>query len=422
MPESRYRRNPAAYELPHIRAGVLRSIRHNEMKPDFTNTEIAFRSKTSSDLRKAMLLFNTMANPGLVKAGTWTIDKAFKMRLPVNWVIKPTIYNHFVGGETLEDCKHAVERQIAHNVKSVLDYSVEGNHEEDGIQATLEETLKSIRNAAGNPAIPFAVFKPTALAAPVLFENASPGKPLDARMEEEYLRFRTRVNTLCNESFKLGVPLMIDAEDSWYQHLVDDTVEEMMRRYNRQEAIVFNTLQMYRHDRLQYLRESIARAREGGFFTGYKLVRGAYMEKERKRAEEMGYPSPIHPDKAATDAAFDEAIMICVENCDITTVMCGSHNETSNQLLADAIDSRRHNRTDNRFWFAQLYGMSDHLSFNLAHAGYNVTKYVPYGPVRNVMPYLFRRAEENTSIAGQTGRELRLLRMEMSRRRKSGSR
>ena len=236
-------------------------------------------------------------------------------------------------------------------------------------------------------------------------------------MENEYYRFRSRVNVLCNEAFKLDVPLMIDAEDSWYQHLVDDTTEEMMRRYNREKAIVFNTLQMYRHDRIQFLKDSIVNAREGNYFLGVKLVRGAYMEKERERAKAKGYPSPICPDKGATDAAFDEALRISLDNSDIVSVFCGSHNETSNLLMAQEILKRELPLNDNRFWFAQLYGMSDHISFNLANSGFNVAKYVPYGPVKNVMPYLFRRAEENTSIAGQTGRELKLLKTEIRRRK-----
>ena len=211
---------------------------------------------------------------------------------------------------------------------------------------------------------------------------------------------------------------MVDAEDSWYQHLVDDTVEEMMKRYNREKAIVYNTLQMYRADRIDYLKRSIAEAREGGYFYGVKFVRGAYMEKERARALEKGYPSPIHADKDATDAAFDEAIQISLKNADITTIFCGSHNEISNQRFAESILAANLERNDPRFWFSQLYGMSDHISFNLAHAGFNVAKYVPYGPVKSVMPYLFRRAEENTSVAGQTSRELGLIKSEIKRRKK----
>ncbi|GAP43090.1 L-proline dehydrogenase [Lentimicrobium saccharophilum] len=386
------------------------------MELNFNNTETAFKSKTNRDLKRALWLFRSLASPRLVRIATWMTNTALRLKVPVNWLIKPTIYRHFVGGETLEECAGTVARHKEFNVCSILDYSVEGSHDEKSMQETLLETLKSIRNAAGETGIPFAVFKPTAFAVPELFNNAEPGRPLEGQMENEYYRFRSRVNVLCNEAFKLDVPLMIDAEDSWYQHLVDDTTEEMMRRYNREKAIVFNTLQMYRHDRIQFLKDSIANAREGNYFLGVKLVRGAYMEKERERAKAKGYPSPIHPDKAATDAAFDEAIRISLDNSDIVSVFCGSHNETSNLLMAQEILKRELPVNDNRFWFAQLYGMSDHISFNLANSGFNVAKYVPYGPVKNVMPYLFRRAEENTSIAGQTSRELRLLKTEIGRR------
>ena len=257
----------------------------------------------------------------------------------------------------------------------------------------------------------------TAFASAALLENAVPGE--QPRDIEAFRQFKDRVDELCKTAHALDVPLMIDAEDSWYQHLVDETVEEMMIRYNGNKAIVFNTLQMYRHDRLTYLSELIRKARTKGFRAGVKFVRGAYMEKERERAMRMNYPSPIQPDKEATDRAFDQALLLSLENLDVMDIFCGSHNEASNLLLAGETDKRGLARNDNRIWFAQLYGMSDHISFNLAKAGYNVAKYVPYGPVKSVMPYLFRRAEENTSIAGQTGRELSLIRKELNRR-KSG--
>lgn len=389
------------------------------MKLDFNNTEIAFKSKSTADLKRAKFLFTTMASPTLVKLATWLTNLAIKLRIPIDWAIKPTIYRHFVGGVTIEGCNDLVQRHKEFGVSSILDFSVEGGHDEKSIQATLQETLKSIRNAVGNSGVPFAVFKPTAFAAPELLESAEPGKPVKPIMENEYYRFRSRVNVLCNEAHNLDVPLMIDAEHSWYQHLVDDTVEEMMRRYNTDKAIVFNTLQMYRHDRIQFLKDSIARAREGKYFLGIKFVRGAYMEQERERAKQMGYPSPIQPDKASTDSAFDEAIRISLDNSDIVTIFCGSHNENSNILMANEIVKRGLSIDDKRFWFSQLYGMSDHISFNLASNGFNVAKYVPYGPVKNVMPYLFRRAEENTSIAGQTSRELKLLKTELKRRKSS---
>ena len=382
------------------------------------NTEIAFKSKSNTDLRRALILFHTMSKPRMVKAGKFLTEIALKIKFPVSWIIKPTIYKHFVGGVSLNECAPVVEKLSSFNVYSILDYSVEGGNDENAINATLNETLESIRNAANNPNIPYAVFKPTAFANHSLFENANPGQPLQVEMEKEYEQFRSRINVLCNEAFKLKVPLMVDAEDSWYQHLVDDTVEEMMKLYNQEKAIVFNTLQMYRADRIEFLKKSIAQARAGGYYYGVKFVRGAYMEKERERALEKGYPSPIQPNKAATDIAFDEAIQISLKNADITTIFCGSHNETSNQLFAESILAGNYEINDPRFWFSQLYGMSDHISFNLAHAGYNVAKYVPYGPVKSVMPYLFRRAEENTSVAGQTSRELGLIKSEIKRRKK----
>lgn len=385
----------------------------------FNDTKTAFISKTENELHKARLLFRIMANPGFVNIGKVMISMALKVGIPVGWAVRPTIYSHFVGGRSLAECHTIVQKLSQYNLKSILDYSVEGKHDEASMQATLDETIRSIANAASDSNIPFAVFKPTAFASSGLLDNSSPAKPLTDKQKKEYEDFRIRVEKLCSEAFRRSVPLMIDAEDSWYQHLVDETVENMMLKYNGEKAIVFNTLQMYRHDRLQYLKDMIEKARKGNFRIGIKFVRGAYMEKERERASAMGYPSPIQTDKKATDDAFDQALLISLDNLDVMDIFCGSHNEESNLLLAREIDKRGLSRNDPRIWFAQLYGMSDHISFNLAKAGYNVAKYVPYGPIKSVMPYLFRRAEENTSIAGQTSRELRLIQTELERRHKA---
>ncbi|MHC1706976.1 MAG: proline dehydrogenase family protein [Bacteroidales bacterium] len=303
------------------------------------------------------------------------------------------------------------------NVKAILDYSVEGGHNEKQIEETLQETLLTIINAEKDSNVPFAVFKPTAFGnldeLQMIFQMSAPDLP-DHPAVQKYIE---RVDTLCKAAFNAGLPIMIDAEDSWYQEFVDAVVTHMMQQYNKDNAIVFNTLQMYRHDRLEFLEKSIAQARQLGFKYGVKFVRGAYMEKERFRASKMGYPSPIQPDKPSTDKAFDEALTFSVENIDIATIFCGTHNEQSCYHLAELMAAKGLSRDDKRIWFSQLYGMSDHISFNLAHEGYNVAKYLPYGPVKNVMPYLFRRAEENTSMAGQTGRELRLVNIEMKRRK-----
>lgn len=385
---------------------------------NFEDTQIAFISKSDKDLKRALWLFRMLKSPFLVKTGTSIIQFAIKVGFPVNWIIKPTLYSHFVGGTTLEECQPVVETLNKYGVKAILDYSVEGVQDEMSIQETLQETLNSIRNSVGKPGIPFAVFKPSAFALASLFEQSEAGKAPTGELENEYYRFKSRINALCNEAHKLNVRLMIDAEDSWYQHLVDDTVDEMMVRYNKEKAIVFNTLQMYRHDRLDFLKRSVEKAKREGYFYGVKFVRGAYMEKERERAREKGYLSPIHIDKAATDRAFDDALDFSLDNIEKSVIFCGSHNENSNRHFAAAMMQRGLTVNDDRCWFSQLYGMSDNLSFNLAAAGFNVAKYVPYGPVKSVVPYLSRRAEENTSVAGQTSRELNLIKKELKRRAK----
>jgi len=383
----------------------------------FDNTEIAFRYKSNSDLSRGHMLFSTIASPGLVKAGKSLTYFALNLHLPISWAIKPTLYKHFVGGETLEECEKTVQLLSKFNVKSILDYSVEGGKDIETMQRTLDETLRSVVNAGKHSEIPFSVFKPTAFASQQTLTLASENKPVDSKTAGEIQFFKDSVEKLCKTAYDNNIPIMIDAEDSWYQPFVDQVVTEMMEKYNKQKAIVYNTLQMYRTDRLEFLKKSLEKAEEGNYFLGIKFVRGAYMEKERKRAAEKGYPSPIQPDKAATDRNYDEGIAFSVAHLDRISVFNGSHNETSNRLLTELMEKQGLPRNDKRIWFSQLYGMSDHISFNLADAGYNVTKYIPYGPVRNILPYLLRRAEENTSIAGQTGRELSLIEQERKRRK-----
>lgn len=386
------------------------------MQINFWDTDIAFKGKTNKELKSAHLLFRIMKNKGLVNTSSRLFTAAMRMKLPVSWAVEATIYKQFVGGKTISECQPVVEKLKKFNIRSILDYSVEGNTTPQGIEKTLEETLRTIDNASRNPYIPFAVFKPTAFAAPHLFESAKPGVPPDETAAGMYRDFQERVNILCKRAYELNVPILIDAEETWYQHLVDETVEMMQKRYNKEKVIVFNTLQMYRHDRVAFLRESIEKARRDKYFYGVKFVRGAYMEKERLKAEVNGYPSPICATKDETDKSYNTGLLVAVENLDITKVFSGSHNEESNQLLINEIHKRNLAKDDDRIWFSQLYGMSDHISYNLAHNGYNVAKYVPYGPVKSVMPYLIRRAEENTSIAGQTTRELNLIETELKRR------
>jgi proline dehydrogenase len=384
----------------------------------FDNTEIAFSYKTNTDLSRARMLFSTIKNPGLVKAGKSLTYFALNMHIPIDWAIKPTLYKHFVGGESLDECEKTVKLLRKFKVHSILDYSVEGGKNIETMQRTLDETLRSVIHAGKHPDIPFAVFKPTAFASQEVLTRASENKNIDSETATAIKFFKDSVEKLSKTAYEHDIPIMIDAEDSWYQPFVDQVVTEMMEKYNSKKAIVYNTLQMYRTDRLEFLKQALRKAEEGNYYLGIKFVRGAYMEKERKRAAEQGYPSPIQPDKAATDKNYDAGIEFSVNNLHRISIFNGSHNELSNLLLTQQMEKLGLARNDNRIWFSQLYGMSDHISFNLASEGYNVAKYIPYGPVRNILPYLLRRAEENTSIAGQTGRELSLLEQERLRRKK----
>jgi len=382
----------------------------------FENTEIAFRVKTDRDLKRAYSLYRLIAMRWLVRLGNPLIRIASALHLPITWLVKATVYRQFVGGETLDSCAPTVEKLQKGKVFSILDYSVEGKEDDDDIAAALEETLKSIKNAASNPYIPFAVFKPTAFAKTVALEALSSGSVASQDELKEGEKFRERINILCKTAFEHDVPLLIDAEDTWYQSFIDSVVLDMMQQYNKEKAIVFNTYQMYRKDRLEMLQRDYERAVRNGFYLGAKFVRGAYMEKERDRARKLQYPDPIQPDKESTDRDYDQALAFSVEHIDRISVFSGTHNENSNLYLVRLMEKSGLQPNDPRIWFSQLYGMSDHISFNLADNDYNVAKYLPYGPVRFVLPYLMRRAEENTSVKGQTGRELRLLRQEMLRR------
>lgn len=384
---------------------------------DFNNTKIAFQAKSNKDLRRAYFLFRTIEKNWMVKSGKILLQIAIKLHIPIGWAIKPTLYKHFVGGETLEKCKPTAEKLAKSNVKAILDYSVEGTSTEQGIKNAFEETLNSIENAGKTDNIPFAVFKPTALINPVVLKKVSFKNSITDSEKAQYEAFSQRIDKLSVLAHKNNVRLLIDAEDFWYQDAIDEVVENMMRKYNKEKVVVFNTLQMYRTDRLEYLKKLIEKARKENFYAGVKFVRGAYMEKERERAQVEGYPSPINTTKKITDKMYNDALSLSIDNIDILNIFNGTHNEISNLLLTHLMTENNLKKDDNRIYFSQLYGMSDHISYNLAKDGYNVAKYIPYGPVKHVAPYLIRRAEENTSVAGQTNRELSLIIKEKKRRK-----
>jgi proline dehydrogenase len=384
---------------------------------DFNNTKIAFKSKSKKDLKRAYFLFNTIKKPLIVQTGKGLLNFALALRIPVKWAVKPTVYKHFCGGETIEECKPVVDSMAKHNVESILDYSVEGKENDKDIQAALEETIRTIENASKDPNVPFSVFKPTAFGKDHVLEKASSKKNLTEEENKELDKFKSRIHTLCETAYNHDTPIMIDAEDYCFQEIIDEVVRENMAKFNKEKAIVFNTLQMYRWDRLGFLKEELKKAEEGNYYIGIKFVRGAYMEKERERAKRLNYTDPIQPDKESTDRDYDEGLKFSVENIEKIAIFNGTHNEKSSKYLTELMEQHNIPKDDKRIYFSQLYGMSDHISFNLADKGYNVAKYLPYGPIKNVLPYLIRRVEENTSVEGQTNRELELIRKELNRRK-----
>lgn len=384
----------------------------------FEDTRTAFAAKSDKDLLRAYWLFKLIGFNWLVRISPPLVKAAIALRLPIKGLISATVFRHFCGGESIAECEHTIRTLHSFGVGTILDYSVEGKASESDFEHSLEHTIGTIHRAKGDPAVPFSVFKPTGIVRFGLLEKVNAGSTLSEEEQREYSRFLERFDRICRTAAECGVPVFVDAEESWIQDAIDTVATDMMARYNRGRVIVYNTLQLYRHDRLAYMSSAIEAATNGGYLVGFKLVRGAYMEKERARAEKMGYPSPIQPDKQSTDRDYDLALHTCMKHLDRVAVCVGSHNESSNLLMVRTMQEQGVPANHPRIWFSQLYGMSDHISFNLAAAGYNVAKYVPFGPVKSVLPYLIRRAQENTSVAGQTGRELRLIMTERKRRSK----
>jgi len=387
------------------------------MEKLFDNTEVAFAIKSNAELDRAYYLFEMIKRQPLVKIGSAVTKFALKAYLPVEGIIRVTVFDHFCGGVTEKDCMPIIDKMYTKNVHSVLDYSAEGKQVEEHFDLAMSKTLNTIKFGDEKASIPFAVFKPTGFGKFEIYQKITEGKELDAHEEVEWKRVVERYDTVAKAAFEAGIPLLIDAEETWMQTAADDLIEKMMVKYNKEKVIVFGTLQLYRWDRFDYLKKLHKRANEQGFKVGMKLVRGAYMEKERERAEEFGYKDPICVDKDATDKMYNDVQEYMIENIDDMAVFSGTHNEESSYLLMDLIEKHQLERNDKRIWFGQLFGMSDHISYNSAIEGYNVAKYLPFGPVRDVMPYLIRRAEENTSVAGQTNRELELLKRERERRK-----
>jgi proline dehydrogenase len=389
------------------------------MLPEFDNTEIAFKYRSDKDLKQAKFLFSSMNSPLLTKLGIMATKTALGIHLPIEGLIKKTIFNQFCGGETMADAARTAEVLGKYDIGVILDYGVEGKEGEAEFDKAVPEFIKAIEYAATQQHIPFISIKITGFARFALLEKIHAEQTLNDAENAEWLRVYKRIDRICKAAVDNNIMVLVDAEETWIQGPVNQLTNAMMEQYNHDKVYIFNTFQMYSHLSLPYLRQSLAEAEQKGYLLGAKLVRGAYMEKERKRAAEMGYPDPIQPDKAATDHDYDAAVDFCLDNLSNLALFIGTHNEKSCLLAAKYMQDHGIPNNAPNIYFSQLYGMSDNISFNLAHAGFHVAKYLPYGPVRDVIPYLIRRAQENTSVAGQTGRELTLITKEMKRRKLS---
>ena len=397
----------------------------------FENTENTFAYKSDQELRKARFLFKSMSYQGLVNLGVRLTPWAIRSGLPIKGLIRSTIFKQFVGGETLEETAAVATKLQQYGVQVILDYGVEGKEGEENFDHACDEFIRVIRYASGKPSVPYISIKVTGIARFSLLEKldaaATAKSGYEGKVHEEALtdeerqewkRVEQRILRICEAAAQGNTGVLVDAEETWIQDPVDALTMQMMERFNKTKAVVLNTIQLYRHDRLQFLKDSFREAQQKGFILGAKLVRGAYMEKERTRAAELGYPSPIQPSKEATDADYNAAVEFSVDHLDKISLIVASHNEFSNLYTTQLLDKKGLPHNHPHVHFSQLYGMSDHITFNLAKAGFSVSKYLPFGPIKDVIPYLMRRAQENSSVSGQTGRELGLIKKELDRRRR----
>ena len=381
------------------------------------NTKNGFILKSNFELKKAYILFKVISSRTLTNLGKNLLELSLKLKLPVLFIVRATVFRQFCSGENLQESYETVKKLNKKNVKSYLHYSVEGLENEKTYDNSLNEVVKSIEFAASKDILDYTVFKPTAVASSVILNKVTEEKELSSFEKGLYIRIVDRFDIICKTAFENQIKILVDAEESWLQDAIDDIVLKMMIKYNTDNTIVYNTSQMYRHDRLKYLKELKKKSIENNFQIGIKLVRGAYIEKENRRAKKYSYKSPICESKHATDTNFNEGANFILSNLENFSLFCGSHNEKSIYNILDIMRESKMQNNNSKIWFGQLYGMSDNISFNLAEEGYNVIKYLPFGPIKEVIPYLIRRAEENTSVKGQTSRELELIKKELKRRK-----
>lgn len=386
----------------------------------FTDTKTALKFRSTEELRFSMLIFSMFKSPATVNLLANLTLFFLKIKLPIEWIIKRTIFRQFCGGTSMSDCDATIEKLGSHNVGSILDYSVEAAQKEADFDKTRDELLRILDRSKGDNNIPFGCLKMTGLIKVDVLQKVTEEKELTPDEQKYYLKGLKRLESVCQRAYDNGTRLFIDAEESWIQGAIDKMAESMMAKYNKEKAVVYTTLQMYRHDRIAYLKEMIAKAQQQGFVLGVKFVRGAYLDKENERAKELGYPTPMQPNKQATDHDFNVAMVISLDNKPYISICAGTHNEDSCIYLTELMRERGIAKDDPTIYFSQLYGMSDNISFILAQEGYNVAKYLPYGPVKFTMPYLVRRAQENTAVSGEASKELRLISKELKRRKQEG--
>ncbi len=387
-----------------------------DTKISFENTEVAYASLSDKELKKAYWLFRMMSIPWLVNIGNSMITLCLKLNMPIQGIIKNMVFSHFCGGESLDESIPLIFRLKKSNIEVLLNYSVEGLEDASGYRDTYEKTLNAIHFAKENPSVRAMCVKFTGYAHTDIWVKLQAKQELTPAEQQEFLQAKSYIEKLCSEAVDCNVHLYVDAEESWFQDSIDTLVDDMMEKYNKEEAFIFNTYQLYRSDKLEDFKKAHQRALEKGYILGAKIVRGAYVEKENDYYVKLGTKSPINNTKEASDREFDGAVRYAVENVTTISLCCASHNEASNKLYFELLTEKNIPLNHKHVNSSQLLGMSDNITYNLSAMGMNTAKYMPFGPVKEVIPYLIRRAQENTSVEGQTSRELLLLEKELKRR------
>lgn len=377
-------------------------------------SDSAFSHYSISQLRRTKVLFKILQNPLVSWFSGFVPHIPILLRLPfVKSLIKHYIFSHFCGGEDWKEVHQSALKLQKQNILSSLDYSVECKQTEQDYETTKKVLLNVLEEAKNLSHIPFCVLKITGLGRFALLEKIHNGQTLSDNEKAEWQRVQSRFDSICEKAVDCNTKLLVDAEESWIQKPIDNIVKRAMKRHNQNEPMIYNTYQLYLKAKYEQLKTDWEKAKEKGYILGSKLVRGAYMEKETKRAVKMHLPNPIQPSKAKCDQDFNDSLKFCLKHIDDFGIYIGTHNIESTQKARQLMQEYGIAKSDERVFFSQLLGMREILSYELAQQDYLVSKYTPFGKIAEVIPYLLRRIQENSSVKDQLNDEIKVITREL---------